>query len=195
MIVRFKPEPDREKFGFQRAVRKTFSFLEPMGFQIVDDLVTFVRFESNDCFMNVYHGRGSYELGVEVGRKIIPDTRYRLPDVLRVLAPEFASEASYQASNPGAVVNCVQKLGNLTKQYCGPLWSGSEQVWEEIDWKRSVAAIEETKKYTLGSIREKAQEAWRHKDYRRVVDAYEQMLADLTEVERKRLSFATKHLH
>ena len=60
-----EPSPNRDVLGFSRTVFQYFNFLcSDYGFQVTDQSATLVRFESNDVFINVYHGRASYELGV-----------------------------------------------------------------------------------------------------------------------------------
>jgi hypothetical protein len=53
---------------FKDAVLSNFEFLHTYGLKPVEEDVTFVRYESDAAFVNVYHGRGSFEIGVEIGR-------------------------------------------------------------------------------------------------------------------------------
>ena len=64
----FDPGNDRWKLGFKEAVLASFphSFV-PAVFKAVTEDVTLVRYESESAFVNVYHGRGSFEVGVEIG--------------------------------------------------------------------------------------------------------------------------------
>jgi hypothetical protein len=68
MLHKFEPGKDRWKLGFKEAVLKNFAFLVSNGFKAVRQDVTFVRYESQVAFVNIYHGRGSFEVGVEIGR-------------------------------------------------------------------------------------------------------------------------------
>lgn len=69
MMGRFEPGPGRERLGFEAAVVENFAFLKEAGFECVRRECTFVRYESKRVFVNVYHGRGSFELGVEGNRR------------------------------------------------------------------------------------------------------------------------------
>jgi hypothetical protein len=63
----FTPGSDREKLGFAGAVASSFAFLvADHGFRVVSEVSTLVRFESETVAVQVFHGRGSYELGVEL---------------------------------------------------------------------------------------------------------------------------------
>jgi len=50
---------DRERLRFVEAVRAGFGFLEQLGFEVVLELSTLVRYESDLVFVVVFHGRGS----------------------------------------------------------------------------------------------------------------------------------------
>ena len=69
-----EPGPERAQFGFKDAVLSSFKFLGDFGLRRVEEKLTLVRYESSEVLLNVYHGRASYELGVEIGRLKEPDT-------------------------------------------------------------------------------------------------------------------------
>jgi hypothetical protein len=62
------PNPERERLAFKDAVMSGFRFFDDLGFRPAKQEMTFVRYESADVFVNVYHGRASFELGVEIGK-------------------------------------------------------------------------------------------------------------------------------
>src|SRR5687767_11892121 len=68
VVSKLEPGMDRWRLGFKEAVLANFGFLQQIGFKPVTEDVTFVRYESKTVFVNVYHGRASFEIGVEVGR-------------------------------------------------------------------------------------------------------------------------------
>jgi hypothetical protein len=68
-VFKFEAGVDRWKPGFQEAVLDGFGFLRAYGLKAVEKNPTFVRFESKKVFVNVFHGRGSYEICIEVGLK------------------------------------------------------------------------------------------------------------------------------
>src|ERR671917_546664 len=65
------PDSGREKLDFAEEVQSAFTFLvTDYGFRLVRTEPTFVRYESPDVCVNIYHGRASFEIGVEIGRFI-----------------------------------------------------------------------------------------------------------------------------
>lgn len=98
----------RESLNFPSIVESSFRYLldPPYEFTKVAATPTFVRYESDDSFVNVYHGRQSYGLGVEVGRRVQP-FKGGLAAALRALRGErgpFQLEALARAkSRPDAL--------------------------------------------------------------------------------------------
>jgi hypothetical protein len=64
-----EPSAEWSRLGFAEAVLANFEFLRSYELRRVENDSTFVRFESEAVFVNVYHGRASFEIGVEVGLK------------------------------------------------------------------------------------------------------------------------------
>jgi hypothetical protein len=56
------------------------------------------------------------------------------------------------------------------------------------------AAVEFERDQMLTRIRKEADTAWAAKDFPLVTDLFEPIRADLTEIERKRLAYAEKHI-
>jgi hypothetical protein len=62
--------PERWRLSFAAVVSDEFAFLLGLGFRVVEMNDTLVRYESDRRLVQVFHGRGSYELGVGIGRWI-----------------------------------------------------------------------------------------------------------------------------
>ena len=87
--MKFQDDRDsrRIQLGFTSEVLSMFHFLiQDYGFKCVETDVTFVRYESESIFVNIYHGRRSYELGVEIGKlekdEFIPESRYTIGEIM-----------------------------------------------------------------------------------------------------------------
>jgi len=68
-MLKSEPEVNRRQLGFEEPVLSNFDFLRSHGLKLVESAPTLVRFESREVFVNLYHGRASYEIGVEIGLK------------------------------------------------------------------------------------------------------------------------------
>src|SRR5262249_16077605 len=116
-MLQVDPNPDRESIGFKEAALSSFRFLSDLGFRTVAVHVTQVRYESHDVFVNVYHGRASFELGVEIGRLKHPDEKVPLDEMLTFAdakkAEGFDSHVMFQVSSGEGVKEFVPKLARL----------------------------------------------------------------------------------
>lgn len=190
--------PDRNALGFVDAVTNAFTFLvEDFGFNVVDTDATLVRYESDMMFLYVYHGRRSYEIGVEIGSLHECDAyRFRLPEVLGAILGESEQQNAYyfQSSNCGGVRRCVEMAARLVKEYYGPLLRGDPITLERVKVFSSKRNEEYTREVVHQPIRESADRAWRAKDFAMVVRCYGSIREDLTPIERRRLEYAEKQL-
>ncbi len=189
--------PDREKLGFAPAVLDSFQFLSNFKFHVVDQKSTFVRFESPDLFINIYHGRISYQINVELGRKIDPKGRLTIDSIVdwagAYQAEAFGQHVMFQVDSYDGVQQFVPKLANLVEKYAAPLLRNDTSAWESAFQLQSQRTQERILNYALSAMREKVDRAWRSHDYARVVELYSPFRANLSVVEQKRLTYAEAH--
>jgi hypothetical protein len=193
-----EPGPGRAELGFKDAVLSSFKFLGDFGLRRVEEGVTLVRYESSEVFMNVYHGRASYELGVEIGRLTEPESRLSIIDVVCWAGAEtaegFGQHVMFQVSSGEGLREFVPKLAALVKKYAVRLLRGDEDAYRSALESRAKRYAEEEKEGNLRVVRSKADAAWQAKDYALVVDLYGPVRQNLTEVEAKKLAYAEQQV-
>lgn len=198
-MPRFHPGADRERLQFRNAVLRAFAFLDrKLGFEVVQAESTFVRFESQDVFVNVFHGRGSFELGVEIGLRQGPiQTAFTLADII-TLDHDLAQigRVDFQVNTRDGVQRLVDRLGLLTQEYAAPALQGDREYFARLAQHASAEARRVTDSYRAGPLRERGDSAWHRKDYARVTAAYEELgtFTELTRSEAGRLKYARKQL-
>jgi hypothetical protein len=189
---------DRATLGFVRAVEDAFGFLAAdFGFKVVERDLTYVRYESEKVCLVVYHGRRSYEIGVEVSRLHDGDARrYRLPEVLGAVLGETAQQNAYylQSSTREGVRRCVEVAATFVKQHFGPLLKGKQSAWNQVCSFAARRNEEYTREVVQQPVRDAAEQAWRSKNYAAVAQLYGSIRDDLTRVESMRLEYARKQL-
>lgn len=154
-------------------------------------------------FVEVFHGRASYELGVEFGRWVIVDDarveqKFHLAEVLPVVAPEVTFVA-HTATSREQVARFVEELAQVARVVVERLEDEGTDVFDRVSAaveRRSDEYLENTRAERL---RVRADAAWRRRDFVAVVTAYEEIKAELGTVslrgsETKRLAYARKHL-
>ena len=197
-MFRTEPGKDRWQLGFPKAVQANFGYLLSYGMKPVEQDVTFVRYESPTVFVNVYHGRGSFEIGVEIGRLDRPE-KYDLDYVVSWAGKEawdsegFGRGTMFQVSTLEGVQSIVPKVAQLVKKYGGPFLLGDSSFYDELQRANEQASLAFQRNQMLSQLRKEADLAWRSKDFVRFVELLEPVRADLTEIEEKRLLYAEKH--
>lgn len=195
---------DREQLDFVGATRARFRFLVDLGFEEVRAEPTYIRFERADSFVEVFHGRASYELGVEFGRQVelgdeVVEQKFHIVDVLPVLAPEEAAFRARTATSRDQVGRFVEELALVAKVAAERLeqegLAAFDRVSEAVE-RQSDEFLEGTR---ASLLRARAEDAWHRKDFASVITAYEEIESELDTValrdsETKRLDYARKHL-
>ncbi len=194
-----EPSPERAKLGFKEAVLSSFKFLGELGLRPVEKKVTFVRYESSEVFLNVYHGRASFELGVEIGRLKEPEQeKLTIYEIVAWAGAEkaegFGQHVMFQVSSPEGVQELVPKLAHLVQRYGTAFLKGDATAYRAALQDRSQTATDYVKQVILRDVRSKAEAAWRAKDYAQVVELYGPARRQLTEVEAKKLAYAEQQV-
>lgn len=178
---------------FNGKVKRIFDFLiREEGFNLVTEDVTFIRYESHLVFINFYHGRSSYELGVEMGLLVEEDTVFRLPTIIAALAPDYTGQVVFQAGEPKIVEECLLKISALIKKYCVSLLNGDKTEWTKVSIQQQLNSQKLHEEYTINPVKEDAERAWKEKRYKDVVKLYSSVEHYLTNTEKKRLEYAKK---
>jgi len=191
MLKNPKNTAERRSLGFSKEARELFSFLEVQWeFKCVRQENTFVRYESADVYVNVYHGRSSFEIGVEIGNKS-SEHSFNLEALVALFDKELSRE--YWAAGgrtAEAVRRALKKQAEGLSRYGGSALSGHQSIFdrlEQLRTDRSAAMVLDSKAY---QIRPKADAAFRRGDYKEAVKLYSSIEAALSPIERKKLQLA-----
>lgn len=193
-----EPKPDRWQLGFTEAVKSNFSFVKKYGLQLVQEEVTLLRYQSEKVILNVYHGRASYELGVQIERADFPGESFGLYEVLKWAEStgkiEEIPTGGYQASTRESVQKLLAQMAALVKRYAVPLLQDDATAYQALRAQQSHDAAEYTKEVHLRAIRKQAETAWQEKNYETLSGLYSDIQGDLTPSEIMRLQYAEKQL-
>jgi hypothetical protein len=187
------PGDDRWRLGFAEAVETSFGFLaRELGFRVVVAQSTFVRYESEQVFVNVFHGRGSYELGVEVGRWVeldgdVVEEKFSVGDVIALDHDGAAvGYRSYATTEKEPLGRFVAQLADWTQRFASRVLEGDDATFDHLRAQGARRSEEMMEGSKTTRLRATADEAWHKQDWGRVVDAYGEMVSDLRSVELKR---------
>jgi hypothetical protein len=199
-MQRAQPSKERQDLGFPAIVISAFEFLvKDFSFSCVKRDATYVRYESSAAFVNIYHGRASFELNVEIGERVVdgrvPENSFTIGDILYFVNPQIAEDyRPYQVTNTESVRKFVNELAHLVKDYATPALQGDHaflQRVSEIQLQRSDNLV---RGWELNRVRKDVEIAWRDKDFKRVIQLFEPFEKYLTPAEVKKLEFAKKKI-
>lgn len=190
------PTVDRQSLHFAETVERNFAFLAAHGFRRVQNETTFVRFESRGLYVNVYHGRRSYEIELEIGRRgSRNEISYSMSDIIRLVEPKKADEYQrYAAHIAKDVAKGVQRLASLFRRYVDAgVWDDG-RIFERLQKSRNAAVHDYWKEMPLMQARRQLDAAWHAKNYAKVIELLEPLQSDLTRTELKKLKYAKKEV-
>ena len=163
-MVRFEPSPNRWKLGFKEAVSANFKFLRKFGFHRARAEATFIRYETvrfltkKRLFVNVYHGRGSYEMGVQIGPIDHEEQAVTVAEIVRAAGAEeiegFGQHTMFQVSSRKAVQEFVPKLAQLVRKYGEPFLRGNIDAYRVATENSRRASARYLREMELGRVRE-----------------------------------------
>jgi hypothetical protein len=194
----FEPGENRWKLGFKEAVLENFAFLQVKGFKALLAEDTLVHFESATVLVNVYHGRGSFEIGVQIGR-LDRSLKYGLDYIVRRAGKEvwnsegFGQSTMFQVSDREGVCSIVPKVARLVQKYGEPFLEGDPNFYNELERADKHESMKFQRDQALQKVHKEARAAWMARDYARVAELFQPVRDDLTETDRKKLEYAEKH--
>ena len=184
---------DRSLLRFAEEVKDHFSFLETLGFRCARSEVTFVRFESPRVSINVFHGRHSFEIDLEIEPAQSSADAYSFSEILRLVdrkgAEQYRNYATHTAQGVAEGVRCLAE-GFHQCVDAGIL--NDDQLFSRLKLQKKELTEKYADEVELRQARRKAEAAWRTKDYAAVVKALKPLRAALTATEVGKLEFAER---
>lgn len=196
------PVPRRRDFEFAALATDLFAFLPDSGLARVEADESRVRFASVQRFVNVYHARDSYEVGVEVGRWIKVDDQvveqlFPLVYLHAVQTDETELDRIRSATDRGQLERELGRLASLLKVNLAPMVT-EDQIFDRMAELNALLSQRYIEGIQATRLRERAEEAWSRKDFATVALSYAEMeqelpMAPLRASERARLKYAQEH--
>lgn len=186
---------DRSVLRFAEEVKDRFSFIEALGFRCVRSEATFVRFESPGIGINVFHGRRSFEIGLEIESTQSPTESYSTPEIVRLVDKEKGDHYKYYATHTAqGVAEGVRQLAELFQHCVATGILNDSRIFSRLTQQKKELVAKYAREIKLHQARRKSEIAWHKKDYAAVVEALKPLRAALTATEVGKLEFAEKQL-
>lgn len=125
----FRHDPDRPAFA--EAALSAFSFLSELGYCVVSREPTFVRLERSDVFVQMYHGRSSYAVDLEIGREA-ENQLFSLHELLTAFAPHVVDMARYQAVENDVLERCLRSIAETLRVAAASILAGEQEAFADL---------------------------------------------------------------
>lgn len=193
---------DRWSLGFLEVARSCFLPILGKRFKEVRGEPTYLRFEHGNIFVEVFHGRSSFELGIEVGRWVevgneLVEQKFHIRDVLHLLAPQVTYRA-LTAKTGEEVIRFLNVLVVWLDSFADLLLSDNGEIFDQLSEQSERESTNYLEGVRAQRLRDNASEAWRRKDFGSVILAYEEIESELKSIKLResetiKLGYARKH--
>lgn len=188
-----KRPQDRASLRFADEVLKRFAFLLDSGFAVAETDPTFVQFKSPLIILNVFHGRRSYEIGLELASADKPADTYPLYYLLWLADPNYSYRV-FQAESTESVAEGVRQLAERFKPCFDIGLLNDKDLFVKFERQSKIWSHEFAMEVNLQQAHRFSNEAWLKKDFHEVVKILSPYRGHLTPTDLNRLEYAEKHL-
>ena len=183
-------KPRQARLRFEMAATSAFAFLKDLGFSQIGVSPTIVRFRKAEVEADIYYGRRSFELGFEIRRGM---TKFSLSELIRIIDPETAKKyRNFTATTQRALDEGLERLAELVMRYGQQALHGDPEVFTALEKEGKSWAESYALDVLARTLRPKADEAFRHGNYREAAELYERFRSRLAADEIKKLEIARK---
>lgn len=193
MSIEDKGVRDRSVLHFPEEVNKRFLFLLESGFRQVYEDNTLVRFESSNVAINVYHGRRSFEINLEIELLESEEGPYSFSEILR-LVDQARGDAyrNYATHTKEGVTDGVRSLSQAFQECLRHGILDDSNLFTHLKLQRDELSASYALETQLQQARKKADEAWRSGECHKVVELLSPLQEWLEPSEVKKLEYARK---
>ncbi len=182
--------PERTRLNFPHVVEQGFAFVSKSGFTLVEALPTIVRYRKDDIELDVYHGRKSFEIGLEIHYF---GERFSMSEIIRASDPGAAeSYRNPTALTMGEVLSGVGKVARALQRHGEQALRGDAEFFVELMRQRQAWSDAYSLDVLAEQIRPRADAAFKEGRYREAAELYERISARLSPAEQKKLAAAQK---
>ena len=190
---------------YEKLVQSNFQFLvEDYGFELSEieqrgSGYIALKYLSEEVFVSFYYGSPGFELDFSIGRVGIEDKSDNegftsndlifLSDDARWLDYKLYSAHSYEN-----LVKCLPKLAALLKICGANCLKGDPSSYDKILFEKKRSVNQWGKEQELMQAKKEASEAWKNKDYNKLIEVFEPVANELSASEKKKLDYARRQL-
>jgi len=199
LLVRKTDSYDKDIRRFVDFVRKDFRFLETdYDFRITKIISNLcygsVRYESKEVCLNTFYHPSRYEHDVALGLLSDESQNYTIGELLS-LTDDFDTSVNYtygKSTQIEMIEKNVSWFASILQKYGAECLKGNVTVFRALKENREKASREYTQEILTKQTRQKAEVAWKQRDYVAVRKSYSSIEEFLSPAEKKKLEYAER---
>lgn len=183
--------------GFEKLALDTFAFLDSKyGYRCIESGPWRVSFRSSKVFVSIiFDGNRSYELGCEIGliehhAGAVP---YNLGELLRCEG-NADDQSSAQVTTTESLSKYAKHIASLLEKFGHSYLLGDDKAFDRLASLRNRECADYAARKRLQQARAMLEEAWRSKQYVRIIELLSPLQEWLEPSEVKKLQYARKQL-
>lgn len=182
---------------FRGAVNKHFAFLCQLGFTLSreansEDWYCSLEYSSDVVSISVYYGPPEFHADLSFWRKADSKNIFGPSDLsMAGQNPETWKAEMHTTRIEKEVSWLASSVHSVEEQLC----SGNIEFYDMLTIASRNRTARWHKEEKLRSVRDKAEVAWKQRDYAHTISLYSSISGELTPLEEKRLSYAGKKLN
>ncbi len=187
---------ERKELGFQNEAKKRMSFLESYKYYILSENSTYLEYSSKKKGnIIIYHGKNSYEIGIEL---ISPANHGIFRCGLSVLISLYNEEDIYKIYHlPSAykkddIKTYIKNQVDLLCEYGSPIFLGESYIWKLLEDKQNYILEKYWDNIEILQARELAKLAFDNKKYKDFIEILSPFISILKKSEILKLEYARK---
>ena len=174
---------------FIENVISNFHFLEKYNMVLKESWCqSCVRYQSDLSWLEVWYDKLS--LSVDMGL-MGSDIKQSLWSIKKFKTGE-ASSTVYMASTESKIKKGLNKLANCVELYCHEALRGEIEFYEKLQQYLNDDCSKSIRGKISSDIESYANDAWKSKNYAKVIELYSPLFEHLTPVQKKRLQICVK---
>jgi len=173
------------------------ALLKAHGFVVVARERDLAEYESTACTLAVgYDSQRSCEVFIGLNRRDgARGPGFGFDEVIRAASvPANLQPMGYAARDEKSVRHLLQTMATLLTVYCVPLLRGDEAAWSQLVTQRSADAARYANDNRVRLTLNSATDAWRARDFAKVVELLDPVRHMLGTADRARLEYAERKL-
>ena len=172
-------------------------FLRGQGFVRAGYEQDLVIFESASCTLTAgYDSQRSCEVFIGLNRcNATRGPDFSFDEIIRAASvPAGLQPIGYAVSDEKSIRHLLQTMAALLAEYCVPLLRGDYSAWSKLESQRDADATQYAMENRVRLALNGASEAWRAKDFAKIIEILGPLKAKLGASDRAKLEYAERRL-